>query len=305
MFSFKARVESTGGKAGKNLSSLLAFGRQSAFGISQLFFSIFLLFLLSPDCAAAQDKTQPGWKIFDLVLWPEKGGFIDSVTSPAAEKRLENAWFDACMPTYSGRALRTMVPENNSLEVFLRLIQTTRPSAIEGDSGFVERNVNQPERIYIPFLERIDTKNGKESVLHGEIVFASPQPKWEGVLGVIHPDFSIGGKAQIDYWREQTGKDTNWVAFQSGKELLRHLFAGSIEAAAVPEETIGAFLREIGREDLANRIVRMAVPQAFPHTQFYLRRDLYDDLFLRTLISETWLRDRFPEGFKPVSAGRR
>ncbi|HQH74538.1 MAG TPA: hypothetical protein PK360_20855, partial [bacterium] len=85
------------------------------------------------------------------------------------------------------------------------------------------------------------------------------------------------------------------------EEVLRHLFVGGVQAAAVPEGTIDAFLREHNRLDLLDRVIRVRVPKVDQYPVIYLRRDLYEAPRIRTLISETWLRDHFSPWLQPFS----
>ncbi|MBZ0254720.1 hypothetical protein K8I31_01570, partial [bacterium] len=77
-------------------------------------------------------------------------------------------------------------------------------------------------------------------------------------------------------------------------EVLRHLFVGSIHAAATPAGYFDRILRDMGRTDLTERFQRERFP-AETLRVYWLRDDIYRNVFMRTIIVETWLRDRFAD----------
>ena len=247
--------------------------------------------------AAAQDNSlESSATEFHLVLWHESGGLVSGVTSAdALDGPLRDRWFEALLPALLNRNLRIHFPVDDSFERYVSLVQSLRPHALEGEACFVEHVFNsasEPE--YLPILE---CQTDESETRYGEIIFRTNPPDWLGTLGVVHPWYELGGRAQIEYWQAHTGRIPNWVAYQSSREVLFHLFVGSIEAAAVPAQALETFLKERGRENLEEHVGRVRVPQAEGPIGIYLRQDWYENLLYRTLISETWLRDTFPQRF--------
>ncbi|RJP19886.1 MAG: hypothetical protein C4527_26170 [Candidatus Omnitrophota bacterium] len=254
--------------------------------------------------AWAQEKIDAGQNQFDFLCWPGRGSLIDSATSAEyVRSRLLGAWHDAHLPIYLKQNLRIWFPQNDSLKWYKGMIEELHPACIEGDALYVKEEVNRRgERsndiCYIPLLRfRHEIREHDDSV-RGEIIFSSRLSMWEGVLGVVHPSYSVGGNVQLNHWREQTGREADMVAFSSSFEALRHFFAGTIQAAAVPKGEVDHFLRECGQENLLSTLVRIEIPEQESPMVIFLREDLYHDPFTRTLISETWLRDHFFEYFE-------
>lgn len=240
---------------------------------------------------------------FHLVLWPAVSGWLQEITEPEnLVQRMQDAWYDGHLPTYTHMNLKVSVPGSDSLDWFTGLVRTLKPQSIEGDQVFIEREINQRERLYIPLLQRVSPN--QERRLQGEILFRSPKTVWQGMLGVIHPAFNIGGDYQIQYWRKETGREPEVQTFYSSNEVLRHLLVGSIQAAASPQGALEDFLKESGRGDLAALFQRVTIPQEGALTHIYVREDVYNDLFLRTLVGETWLRDHFADELQAASPQR-
>ncbi|MGC9328753.1 MAG: hypothetical protein ACP5I1_14050, partial [Candidatus Hinthialibacter sp.] len=184
-------------------------------------------------------------------------------------------------------------PQSDSLDAYLRKVIYLEPECIEGDFLFVTQEINQDEIRYYPLLEEITTQSDDQSPIQGEIVFLDQNDLWQGKLGVVHPQYSVGGKYQIDYWKKETGKEPQTVTLYSPMEVLRHLFVGSIQAAAVPAGRLEFFLETYQRNDLMHQLIRIPVPETAKPPVIFLHRDYYANPLLRTLITETWLRDHF------------
>lgn len=264
---------------------------------------LFLLILLAGGPAArAEGDSHPGTRPFQLLLWPGRASLVRTATSEEwIEKQLFNAWHAGNLLTYTGRTIRIIPMRGGSLDKYLRVVLNTRPECIEGDPGLIEQDVNQPERIYSPLLQIHWKEGAYRPSMTGEILFLDRAESWQGTLGVVHPHYGIGGGFQIEYWKEHQGREPAWIALYSAEEVLRHLFVGGVQAAAVPEGTIDAFLREHNRLDLLDRVIRVRVPKVDQYPVIYLRRDLYEAPRIRTLISETWLRDHFSPWLQPFS----
>ncbi len=253
----------------------------------------------------AQETGAVNGRRFDVFLWPERGGLIDWVTAPEIlEERLAGSWFQALMQTYLHRDVQFHFPKDDTLDTYKELILSTKPSCVEGDPQFIEEEINrnQADGDYIPLLRvLLEDKNPKP--MRGMIVYPAKDEPWKGVLGVVHPSLYLSGGIQIEYWRKQTGGTVDWVSFYSTQELLFHLFAGTIQAAAVPEGILDQFLFDQGREDLISSVRRIPVPaKRNSYTVLFLHREIYNDPLQRVLISETWLRDHFPDLFQPIPA---
>ncbi|MEW6237793.1 MAG: hypothetical protein AB1656_20595 [Candidatus Omnitrophota bacterium] len=280
---------------------------------SCIFFKMFFFFTLLLAAAPIygdRNELQPNEKTsrptFLMVLWPERGGLIRSVTGDiSVEDDLRNAWHDGHLPTYTGMAIQFYAPQSDSLKSYLQAVEKASPECIEGDGWFIEREINgyqngfAANRKYYPLLS---VHPGEEEKFSPEILFRSPLAHWQGLLGVVHPSYDIGGGLQLEYWKQKTGKDADWVALYSTEETLRQLFIGSIKAAAVSGKSLDDFLQKSGREDLAGRIDRTILDREGSPPAIYLRRDLFDNPFFRTVIAETWLRGHFPKWFHSLAA---
>lgn len=257
-------------------------------GFVRFWTSVLLMWMAVPAVADGPDR-------FQMALWPGPGGLMEASGAEEAAAGLESAWYAALMPTWLNRPPQIHAPANGSLERYLQTVEAYRPECIEGEAGFVERAAVRGGRMdYYPVLECAGEPLG------AEIVFRQGAGPWTGTLGVVHPDYTPGGRAQIDHWRAAAGSEPAWVAYHSVREVLSHLFVGSIEAAAVPAGSLGAFLRERNRESLAPGLTRIVVPGAESRVGVYLRGDLYEKPLYRALVSETWLRGQFPSRFAPV-----
>ncbi len=265
------------------------------------FISTLFLWIVCGFSVFADDDPHPGTRPFQVLLWPGRGSLIHTATSEEwVVKHLYDAWHEGNLLTYTGRTLRIITQAGGSLDKYLRIVLNSRPECIEGDPGLIEREINQSGRLYVPLLQVDWGKNARRPSMIGEILFLEHTESWKGTLGVIHPHYGIGGGIQLAYWKEQQGREPPWIALHSTEEVLRHLFVGSIQAAAVPEGAIDAFLRGHNRLDLLDRIIRVRVPTADSYPVIYLRQDLYENPRIRTLISETWLRDHFSSWLQPA-----
>lgn len=231
--------------------------------------------------------------IFRMVVWPAADSVIFGATNPAdITTLLVDTWYKGHLPTYTGKTIQILYPETDSLKNYIQQIERDRPECLEGDYWFVEREINKQARLYMPLLTEKTSP-----LLRGILVFRSKQNLWQGVLGIVHPSMSLGGKQQIENWEKQTGHLPNWVAFYSVSETLRHLLAGSVQSVAIPDNALESFLRKENRLDLLQRLEKVPLNEIQPSIRIYLRKDLYDQLLFRTLIAETWLRNYFPQVF--------
>ncbi len=268
---------------------------------------IMSLSLVVLDSASAYSESssgdRPTAKTFHFLLWQGPASFNKSATSTINDKLpLENAWHDGRLLSYTGREIRILSPKGEPLEKYLRIVLNSHPECIEGDPGLIERVVNQQNREYIPILQVNFQSDKQLPALQGEIIFLEQSDLWRGRLGVVHPEYDIGGRSQIEYWANKTGQNPDTVTLYSSNEALRHLFVGSIEAAAIPEGVLETFLHEHNKDGLLDKIIRVPMPYKGHPSVIFLRQDLYHDPLMRTLISETWLRDHFPDKLQLIPA---
>ena len=257
------------------------------------------LFLATLFCSAlAIPQENPlANNAFRFSVWPAVDSIITGASNPASMTTLlVDSWYKGHLPTYAGKTLQILLPESDSLKTYTQQIEANQPECIEGDSWFVEREINKQNRLYIPILME------KPSLLPKSLlIFRSKQNIWQGVLGVVHPSMSTGGKDQIEFWEKQNNRKPDWVAFYSAEETLRHLLIGSVESIAVPANALESFLAKENRLDLLQRLNIISLPETQSNVRIFLRKDLYDQLLFRTLIGETWLRNYFPQSFFAVS----
>ncbi len=242
---------------------------------------------------------------FQFVFWPGHGSLCETTnTGVSMPEQLQTAWHSSHLPTYLKKNLRIVIPENSSLKQYNTIVQTMQPACIEIEMAYLEEVVNrsayeQKTLTYLPILLVKKTTIDPDPI-QAEILFRNRSMLRKGILGVVHPLYSIGGKTQLEYWQTQIGTTADMVAFYSPNEVLRHLFAGTIQAAAIPRQDIELFLQKAGKEKLPSSYQRIPVPDSISVLVIGLRADLFHDNFIRTLVSETWLRDHFPAEFKII-----
>ncbi len=246
------------------------------------------------------DTPSPGNK-FLLLLWPEEGGMLQEASGQESLlNAFNNAWYDNHLPSYTGMSLEIHLPQSQSLYSFAHMIKNTWPECIEGDRWFIENEINQTQfpfldqRKYVPILMRSTQRYS------AELIFRSRATQWEGSLGVVHSDYEIGGKLQLEEWQSKSNSQNPWIAFHSTDEVLRQFFIGSCNAAAVPQGALERFLEKYNKEKFAQRLQRIELETQGFATTFFLRKDLYDDPLMRTLITESWLRNHFSGQLIPL-----
>ncbi|MGI6457159.1 MAG: hypothetical protein ACOX5R_16290 [bacterium] len=237
--------------------------------------------------------------VFTVLFWSDAAGWVrSSSSSETLLASIQESWFDNHLPTYMGYSLQLIEPESDSLRRYLDIVHKESPECIEADPSFLEQEINAREALYIPILEiQADSSTMENSA---DIIFRPSANPWTGTLGVVHPAYPVGGGIQIEYWQKQTMSQPNWIAFYSTSEVLRHLLAGTIQAAAVPSGSFHAFLQQQNRLDLFAQFSSFTIPEGGSLTQLYLRRDIFNNILYRTLIKETWLRNVFSSQFNMI-----
>ncbi len=264
------------------------------------------LWLILINQTLAQQNIKAGWDQFEFLFWPEKGGLIESSTIPESViQNLRNAWHESLLPVYTNKVIQFRKSESESLDWYRNVVENTQPACIEGDAWYIEQVINHKDgqafdRQYIPILRVKHPSENERVKLQAEIVFRNQSNLWTGILGVVHSDYSVGGKTQLEYWKRETGGEADMVAFHSSREVLRHLFAGTIDAAAVPKGELDSFLNELDNNMMLSQFIRISIPNSDSNTFIFLKKDLFTDAYIRTLISETWLRNNFPDTFEYV-----
>ncbi len=238
---------------------------------------------------------------FHFLLWPDRGGWIHSVTdAEMLTTSLRDSWYSSRLPTYIGYNLQIHVPKSDSLETYVEFILNHKPQCIEGEAALIKEEINRNTVRYRPILQLRDDLPSNSP--HAEIVFHE-EKQWNGVLGVVHPALPNAGKAQIEYWKQETGEEPDWIAFYSTEETIRHFLAGprgNLTAAALPGHSLERFLKKIERKDLLEHLHQLTVPSQKREPTLYLRDDLYQNVLTRTLITETWLRNHFSDALELV-----
>ncbi|MDP8246147.1 MAG: hypothetical protein P9L94_18840 [Candidatus Hinthialibacter antarcticus] len=220
-----------------------------------------------------------------LLRWPLREA--TSIGEEIATADFENAWHENRIYRHVQKPLHIIEPSSDSLAEYLDQLRDFQPQCVEADWEFAQAHLNSADVMYVPVL-----RFRRPFQIQAELIRELSGSPATNLLGVVSPDFSIGGGIQIARMQEQGGPDIQWHSFASPRETLRQLFVGAIHAAAVPEGYYDLLLREMGRTDLTDRFERERFP-AETLRVYWLREDVYRDLFLRTIITETWLRDRF------------
>lgn len=266
-----------------------------------LIFLVVIPFIRHTEIGWSQENSKSQDHVFHFLPWPETGSILKPADKAADESPvLINAWNDNHLLSYTGQTLVLLPAKSDALDQYLRLVLYSQPECIEGDINFIEEEINSQKSLYVPILQEIETGSENAGSLKGEIVFLDQNDLWRGKLGVVHPRYSVGGKYQIDYWIEQSGNNPDVVTLNSPQETLRHLFVGSIQAAAVPEGAVEVFLKSHNRGDLSDRLIRIHIPQTAPLPVVFLRKDLFEAPLMRTLIGETWLRNSVEKQMMPL-----
>ena len=229
---------------------------------------------------------------FHFLVWPQIGSLFQNPSETDFENGLlQSAWLDNHLPSYLGRPLNVLSQNTDSLKIYFQTIRYSQPECFEGNPGLIENEINGEDRRYLPILQCLADRTDSKMLLRGEIVFTKKGDAWRGRMGVVHPSFDVGGAFQIEYWENETGNRPDVVTLYSPNEVLRHLIVGDINAAAVPVGALDLFLKEHGRDDLQDRFIRVRMPESGSSTVIFLRNDLYADPLVRTLVTETWLRN--------------
>lgn len=234
-------------------------------------------------CAPIHAQEQGEWL---FLRWPlrnmENGPEI-------ATDEFESAWHENRIYRHLQKELNIIDSYGDSLAEFRNQLQGQNPQCVEADWDFAKRHLATDDFAYIPVLQF-----HKPFTTEAELIWDSSVSQPIDLLGVVSPDLSMGGGIQIAHMKEKNGGEIQWHAFFSPGEVLRHLFVGSIHAAATPSGYFDRVLRDMGRTDLTERFQRERFP-AETLRVYWLREDIYRNVFKRTVIVETWLRDRFAD----------
>lgn len=237
--------------------------------------------------------------VFLFAAWP-LGGFLAEPGAITSSHSLETAWFDAHLPRFTGRSLRIRSSESDSLLEYRTWIAANEPECIEGDVDYIESVINSGASRYIPILEVRRSHESPALANEAEIIIRSDRSGIAGQYGVVSPYLRAGGGAQIEYWRIAGEEPLEVIFFESPRETLRHLLVGGIQAAGLPAGWFDRYLREKNRLDLLERFEHVTIPTSPPRVAIFLREDIFYDVFLRTLVAETWLRDLYPNELKSI-----
>ena len=257
------------------------------------FFILTILYGLT-SAAPIYSQEQGEWL---LLRWPLRN--IENESEIMTDE-FESAWHENRIYRHLQKELRIIDSSQDSLSEFLNQLQSQNPQCVEADWDFAKKNLTNDRFAYIPILQF-----HKPFSTEAELIWDSSVSGPFDFIGVVSPDLSIGGGIQISRMKEKHGGEIQWHAFSSPREVLRQLLVGSIHAAATPAGYFDDMLRDIGRTDIVDRFQRERFP-AETLRVYWLREDIYQDVFIRTVIVETWLRDRFADRLerfisKPVS----
>lgn len=221
-----------------------------------------------------------------LLRWPLRNIGNDS---EIATEEFDNAWHENRIYRHLQKELKIIDSTGDSLTEFLNQLQSQNPQCVEADWDFAQKNLLTDNFNYVPVLQF-----HKPFATDAELIWDSSVTGPIDLLGVVSPDLTTGGGIQIARMKEKNGGEMQWHAFSSPGEVIRQLFVGSIHAAATPAGYFDHSLRDMGRTDLTGRFQRERFPTETLRV-YWLREDIYRNVFMRTVIVETWLRDRFAD----------
>jgi hypothetical protein len=178
-------------------------------------------------------------------------------------------------------------------------VKRRNPAAVIGDYQFLSATIAKE---YAPYL-----------------TWSSPQPRQIAslltlkdsgirritdlrgkIVGVIHPAYPLGGGAQQKLL-ESAGlqpEETHVDALGTAQEVVHHLFAGTIDAAGLPEGEAENALLQFGHADAASDL-RVISEFKFPTSRYalFVRRDLLSPIAaFPAMLAET-LSSLYPPGY--------
>ncbi len=247
----------------------------------------FLIMIVASSPAVISQQTEQ----WELLRWPLRETTLE-LDLPSSD--LEDAWHENRIYRHVQKDLLILEPKSDSLLEFLHLLTEHQPECVEADLSFGYAHLNPISIQYEPVLQFREPFSAQ-----AELIVSSAGLSNENLLGVVSPDLVNGGGMQLNQLTDEGVADIEWKAFYSPRETIRQLLVGTINAAAVPEGYYELLLNELGRSTIIGRFHREKYDTQSMRV-YWLRRDVYDNVFLRTVIIETWLRDRFVETLKRV-----
>ncbi len=157
-----------------------------------------------------------------------------------------------------------------------RQVEIRRPSALLGDYQFLNATVSKDFTPYLTWISPQPQQTATLVTLKNSEIRRIADLRGK-IVGVIHLAYPLGGGAQ-QRLLESAGllpSETNVVALGTAKEVVHHLFAGTIDAAGLPGGETEKALRQFGYPDAISEI-RVIKEFKSPGNRYalFVRRDL-------------------------------
>ncbi|MBI1386843.1 MAG: hypothetical protein GC154_00155 [bacterium] len=225
---------------------------------------------------------------FTLIRWPLEV-WLDTGAAPETDQ-LENAWRDGRLASFLGRGVHVVETKPGALDEYYEMIRVQRPECIECE---LSRDALDGHDVLDEYIAVVEYQPG--GILDGELIVRDGASEPPSPIAAASMKLESCGASQERWVNEKYSRDADWAMFDTPLEAMRHLIVGDASAAAAPAGSFAWFLDGMGRSDLLSRFQVIRTPSTGRGVGILLRGDLYKDPFIRTLITETWLRDGFSE----------
>jgi len=258
---------------------------------------VFLAFLAGPD--GQVEQTSP--ETFRILVAPIPAPATPGTFPPRAEDVLE-AWNARNL---SGSAQIewhdiTSIPWTRvAWQMAIR-----KPAAVIGDYDFLSATIGEGSQFspkFLPYLTWVSPKPRQTACLltlkdSGIRRISDLRGK---IVGVIHLAYPLGGGAQQRLLESASllADQTPVVPLGTAKEVIHHLFAGTIDAAGLPEGEAEEVLEHLGHMDAISEI-RVIKEFKFPTARYtlFIREDLLSPIPPFAVMIANVLSGLYPPG---------
>lgn len=243
-----------------------------------------LLLILFPANLLAQTVSSDSGAEFDVLLWPFSGGdeFNELTLS-----ELEGAWFQSLIPRYIERELAIISPAQGDMGEYERTLVERSPCLVEAERDYALARGWLADNKYVLTLSY--KAMPERSCL---LIQASDPVRPIEMVGGIHYHAMI---EILEREPERISSEAALFTFATPLEALLQLIVGAIDAALIPDGDLPFHELSIDRETFESHFSAREITLSPSIRGLWMKKELYDDLFVRTVILETWLRDRFAD----------
>jgi hypothetical protein len=226
--------------------------------------AILLLALAGP--AGSSEPSSP--ETFRILVAPIPAPATPGLFPPSEEEVLE-AW-------QSRRLDRAVRIEWHDLQStpWTRVAQQVahrRPAAVIGDYTFLLATIGTNFSPYMSWSSPAPGQVASLITLKTSGIRRTADLR-DKIVGVIHVAYPLGGGAQVRLL-ESSGLEPEVAALGTAREVVHHLFAGTIDAAGLPHGEAEEALRHFGYSDLASEIRVIREFRCPTRYALFVRRD--------------------------------